>query len=182
MSGSVSVRPMSAADVAAVAQLYRMNSRAELSAQERAAQGFVQGQFTTDRLLDVAHQQRGFVAEIDGRVAGVTIIHFADDFAAAGAEKPPVAAVRVAREAELHKPLLYGPAVVSGEFRRRGVLRALVDAVLTAAATAGYEAVVAFIEQENTVSAAAHERLGWRRIGGFTFDGREYDVVSRAVA
>ena len=182
---TITVRLMTDADVDATASLYQANARDALSAQQRAQNGFVQGRLGPEALHRAVGDKHAFVAEIDGQLAGATLIHPVDRFAAGPAAEPsskpqhPAAAtVAAAQQAEVEQPVLYGPSVVAAEFRRRGVLQALTQAVFTAAAQSGYRTVVAFMEKENQASVKAHAQLGWQPIGGFTFDGREYDVVT----
>lgn len=63
--------------------------------------------------------------------------------------------------------------------RGRGVLRAVAERVLTATAAA-HRAAVAFVEDENTASMAAHTRLGWEPVGRFEHEGRGFTVLTHA--
>ena len=66
--------------------------------------------------------------------------------------------------------------------QRKGVGRALLDAVIAAADAAGLWALMAGVLAENTASLALHERAGFRRVGvleriGRDASGRWRDVV-----
>jgi len=49
--------------------------------------------------------------------------------------------------------------------QRQGIAHALIDALLTAADTAGYWTIQSSVFPENTVSLALHDAAGFRRIG-----------------
>lgn len=168
---------MTDADVHAAAALYAANARDAVLPEERAERGFVQGGPSADALRASAQAGHAYVAEIDGQLAGVTMTHPVERFASPGPQRPPTLTVAVVQQAGVADPILYGPSVVADAFRRRGVLTALTQCVLAAATESGYRTVVAFMEVANRASVRAHAQLGWERIGGFTFDGREYDVV-----
>ena len=71
---------------------------------------------------------------------------------------------------------------VASHLRGRGIGRALLDAVIGAAETAGVWTLLAGVMIENSASLAVHERAGFRRIGvqhkiGMDATGRWRDVV-----
>lgn len=71
---------------------------------------------------------------------------------------------------------------VDADSRGRGVGRALLEGMLTAAGAAGFWTLVAGVFVENAASLALHERLGFRRVGvletiGRDASGRWRDVV-----
>lgn len=181
MSTVITVRPMTDSDVDAVAAIYTANARDNLSPEQRRRNGFVQGRMTPEALLERVRENDAYVAEIGGEIAGVALTHPLSRFESAdpGAPMtPPAHAVAAARRIGLEAPLLYGPAVVKDTFRGRGVARALTEKVFEAARGSGYRSMLAFMEEENVPSITAHERLGWQRIGDFTFQGRPYRAVS----
>lgn len=186
MTEQITVRPMTGADVDAVADLYQANARDALIPEQRAESGFVQGRMGAGSLRRAAASGSALVAEIDGQIAGATMTHPVGRFAATdraqAPQHPAAAAVRVALESGVEDPVLYGPSVVAEEFRRRGVLAALVQAVLDKAAADSHRTVLAFMELENQPSVKAHATLGFQRIGGFVLDGRHYDVVMHPIA
>lgn len=172
---SVRVRPLRAEDVAWVQPLYAANSRDALTPEQRAEHGFVQGRMSDQALRARLDGPGSVVAEVDGRPAGVLLTSLAEG----APDGPPVRTVETARAAGVQDFYLYGPALVAESARGRGVLRAMAEHVLTATAAA-HRAAVAFVEDENTASMAAHTRLGWEPVGRFEHEGRGFTVLTHA--
>ena len=170
-------RSLTEADFPWVLELFAANSRDALTPEERAERGFVQGRFTPESLRARMSNPASVVAEVDGKPAGV-LLGSAPDAAPDG---PPARAVETAREHGMTDFYLHGAALVAPEARGHGVLRAMTDEMLRRAA-ATYTHGIAFIEKENTVSTQAHQHLGWTPLGTFSWQGREYSVVSHPVA
>lgn len=146
-----------------------------LAAKERARQGFVQGRWSLAVLASWPRTPGIVVAEVDGARAGVAI------------SSPPgtVETGPAGRTNELAAQrfgpngyFLYGPAVVEDPYRRRGVLAAMVDRLFQDA-SGDYSAGVAFIEDVNAASKAAHRRLGFAAFATFGLDGRSYECLWR---
>ena len=76
-----------------------------------------------------------------------------------------------------------GDAVyVASEARRRGIGRALLEALIPTSEAAGYWTLLAGVMLENTASLALHEAVGFQRVGvqhgmGQDAHGRWRDVV-----
>ncbi|MDP9833392.1 MULTISPECIES: GNAT family N-acetyltransferase [Trueperella] len=186
-NGSITVRPMAEADIDAVAKIYAANARDALSPDERAKQGFVQGRMSPERLRSFTTGGSGFVATDGEEVFAATVIHAPDAFtgkpsAQRPGESPAARTVELAQAARLDSPVLYGPSVVAENYRGRGVLRQLVEAVADEAQTKGYSHLLAFMEDENAPSFAAHERLGFLPLGGFRVEDRDYQAVMLPLA
>ncbi|MCL6613078.1 MAG: GNAT family N-acetyltransferase [Firmicutes bacterium] len=96
-----------------------------------------------------------FVAEMDGRVVG-------------WASLSPYAAK------EAYRYTVEDSVYVHREFRGRGVGRALLMAVMEAAAALGYRAVVAKIADGNEASLALHRRAGFVHVGTLIAVGRKF--------
>lgn len=174
---TVTVRPLESSDLDWVAALYGANARDAVPAEERASRGFVQGQMSPEMLGGQLDGPGAFVAVDDatGEGVGALLTHEPGRFPP-DAPMPPAQAVRVAQEANLPAPVLYGPAVVAESARGQGVLRALATAAF-AHLRGRYSHAIAFMETENEVSATAHQRIGFRPIGEFTAKDRPYLVV-----
>lgn len=180
------VRRAEEGDEDAILALFAANSRERVRPGERARSGFVQGSMTRGVLRAMREDTGVFVAERDGAVAGFACTSAPES----GTGPPPVREIVRRAAAELAfggRPLdgwawcFYGPAVVAREHRRQGVLGRLLEGVREGLADR-YEVLVAFVEDANEASLAAHRRgLGMERIGGFTVDDRPYSVLALAV-
>jgi phosphinothricin acetyltransferase len=63
---------------------------------------------------------------------------------------------------------------VRADFRRRGVGRALVEALIDAAAAMQKHVMIAGIDAENVNSISLHESLGFEVVGHFREVGRKF--------
>ncbi|WP_145907994.1 GNAT family N-acetyltransferase [Kitasatospora viridis] len=175
-------RYASASDAPAMAELFAANHHDALTEQQRAEQGFVQGAFDVDVLRAMAERGGLLVADDDGRLAGLLGLLSPAD---ALNPPPPVAALLDAQDS-LHwqgqplsatRWLIYGPVVVDGAYRGRGVARGLFTAAVEAASGRA-EVMVAFIELVNKTSWRVHvDGFGMTPMGEFTIGDRAYGVV-----
>ncbi|WP_432853727.1 N-acetyltransferase family protein [Amycolatopsis sp. CA-161197] len=170
---TILVRKSGPADRPAILALLDGARGLDLSPEERAAQGFVQGSFDAGKLVLFETTTGVFLAEDDGEPAGVALTSPAES--AGGG--PPGRTVEVARAAGLTEGVfLYGPVTVAPAHRGQGVVRLLLAAV--AEHLAGYRAGVLFVERANEKSLAVHTHLGMKHVGDFTHADREYAVFS----
>ncbi|MFG2266397.1 GNAT family N-acetyltransferase [Streptomyces sp. NPDC048720] len=171
-----------AADAPAAAELFAAHHHDALTEQERARQGFVQGSFDAGTLRAMAEDGSLFVADDDGRLAGLLGLTSPQNTHGA---PPPVQAL-LDRQDSLKwqgRPLrstpflLYGPVVVAAAYRGKGVARGLFTAALRAASPRA-EVMVAFIERANQASWRVHvDGFGMVPLGEFTLGDRVYGVV-----
>ncbi|MDX2597535.1 GNAT family N-acetyltransferase [Streptomyces sp. WI03-4A] len=170
------------ADAMAMAELFAANHHDALTEQERARQGFVQGDFDAGTLRAMAEAGSLLVADDDGRLAGLLGLASPEDLPSA---PPPVRALLDAqgslqwrgRPLRSTPFLLYGPVVVAAAYRGKGVARGLFAAALRAASGRA-DVMVAFIELANRASWAVHvDGLGMTPLGEFTLGDRAYGVV-----
>ena len=147
-----------------------------LAEKERAEQGFVQGVMDESALAALQDGTGIFVAESDGVLAGFAITCAPDGTGNAAA----LAALEAVRD-ELADPapelFLYGPTVVSPDFRGRGVLTALLTALSTDLAPR-FDVGVAMVDGANAKSLAVHEHYGMRRTKQYEVNGRTYFAFS----
>ncbi|MFF7236092.1 GNAT family N-acetyltransferase [Streptomyces collinus] len=171
-----------AADAPAMADLFAAHHHDALTEQERAKQGFVQGDFDAGTLRSMAEAGSLLVAVDDGRLAGLLGLASPQDLPGA---PPPVRALLDAQDSLLWRGrplrsvpfLLYGPVVVATAYRGKGVARGLFTAALRAASGRA-DVMVAFIERANRASWAVHVGgLGMTPLGEFTLGDRAYGVV-----
>ncbi|MEU9034319.1 GNAT family N-acetyltransferase [Streptomyces sp. NPDC048352] len=172
------------ADAPAMARLFAANHHDALTAEQRAAQGFVQGAFGVDALRGMAGDGELLVADAgQGRVAGLLALSVAADMG-----DPPAAVLGLLRAQDSltwhGRPLsgvrwlLYGPVVVDAAFRGHGVARGLYARAVEASAGRA-EALVAFIESGNVPSWRVHvDAFGMTPLGEYAVAGRTYTAVA----
>ncbi len=74
-------------------------------------------------------------------------------------------AISLASSRAVYAGVAWESVYVDEAARRRGVGRALLEAVIRASEAAGYWTLQAGVLAENEVSLALHERVGFRRVG-----------------
>jgi GNAT superfamily N-acetyltransferase len=171
-----------AADAPAMAELFAANHHDALTEQERAKQGFVQGDLDADTLRSMAEDGSLLVADDDGRLAGLLGLASPENMPS---PPPPIQALLDAQDSlewegrPLRSTpfLLYGPVVVAAAYRGKGVARGLFTAALQAA-SARADVIVAFIELANQASWRVHvDGFGMTPLGEFTIGDRAYGAV-----
>jgi L-amino acid N-acyltransferase YncA len=75
------------------------------------------------------------------------------------------AALTLTSSRRVYAGVAWESVYVAGDWRGRGVGRALLEALIAASETAGYWTLQAGILAENEASIALHERAGFRRVG-----------------
>ncbi|MEW2621502.1 GNAT family N-acetyltransferase [Streptomyces sp. NPDC048106] len=170
-----------AADAPAMAELVAANHHDALTEEERAKQGFVQGDLDAGALRSMAEDGSLLVADDEGRLAGLLGLTSPENTP----KPPPVQALLDARDSlewqgrplRATPFLLYGPVVVAAAYRGKGVARGLFTAALRAASGRA-DVMVAFIELANRTSWRVHvDGFGMVPLGGFTIGDRAYGVV-----
>ena len=176
-------RQATEADAPALAELFAANHHDALTPEQRAEQGFVQGDFDAAALRAMAAAGSLLLADDDGRAAGLLALAPPDDVPA---PPPPLRALLDAQDAlqwrgrplSATRWLVYGPVVVDPAYRGQGVARRLFTMAVEAA-TGRAEAIVAFIETSNQRSRRVHvDGFGMRPLGEVTANGRSYTIVA----
>ena len=176
-------RRLQPADLTGVLALQEANLFDNLSPEARR-DGFLSARFTHAQFAQMDADVAVVVAANAGRVAGY--------LCASGIEynrQFPLLAAMIARYPDLSfrgRPLseqatcVYGPACVDRDFRGRGVLRGLYQALLDDVADR-FAAGVGFISKDNPRSLAAHvDGLGMHKLGEFEFNARRYWILASA--
>ncbi|MGN0859612.1 MAG: GNAT family N-acetyltransferase [Stenotrophomonas sp.] len=149
-----SIRPVSAADMAAITAIYAVEVTDLVNTYEYEVPDHAE---MTRRMRDITG--RGFpylVAEADGRVAG---------FAYANTYRSRIA----------YQWTVENSVYVDAQSQGRGIGRALLGALIDACTARGYRQMVAVIgEPSNTASIALHERFGFTHVGTFQGLGRKH--------
>ena len=162
------------ADFAWVIDLIDRNRAEAIPAEERGARGFVQGQWDADVLERLSSGPGIFIAEVDGSRAGFAVTSAAGAIPSGPAGRTNELAAASFPDAAF---FLYGPVVVDDAFRRRGVLQALVSH-LGQELQDRYAVAIAFVEESNQASMAAHARVGFEGFASFEHEGRSFGALA----
>ncbi|MHA6760276.1 GNAT family N-acetyltransferase [Streptacidiphilus sp. PAMC 29251] len=174
------------ADAPAMAQLFAAAHHDSLTPQQRADQGFVQGNLDEAALRGMAGNRSLLLADQDGQLAGFLALSAPADLAAASA---PIRALLQAQDSltwhgrplSETRWLMYGPVLVDPAQRGRGVARGLFTMAVEAASGRA-DALVAFIEAGNKPSWTVHvDGFGMTPLGEIAAADRGYHVVAAAV-
>lgn len=176
-------RYATAADAPAMAELFAANHHDALTEQQRAAQGFVQGDFDAPTLRTMAEAGTLLIATDSAHLAGLLALAAPHQIPT---PPPPVQALLKAqhtlkwrnRPLSETRWLFYGPVVVAAAYRGKGVARALYSKARETASPQA-EALVAFIELSNESSWKVHVNgFGMTPVGDFAVGDRTYGVVA----
>lgn len=166
------IRTIDPTDYPWLLELIDSNRADRLTAIQRAEEGFVQGRWDKSALQRLSSGPGMLLAEVDGRRAGAAL-----SSAPGVVTDGPAGRVNdIARDMFGDKGyFLYGPVIIDPAFRRRGLLRQLSQALLE---RSRYPPAVAFVQQDNTASLAAHTALGWQQVAEFVLeDGRRFSAL-----
>lgn len=168
---NITIRPLEEKDLDWVHEVYSSNHRQALSEEERTSQGFLQGNPARESLSRWLGEPDSLIAVRGNERLGFTML--SEPHYAKGA---PGEAVRVARENNLGRFVMYGPVAVAREARGQGIMRMLWEAARERAGR-DFDEAIGFVEKDNQVSSKVHQALGFTVLGEFTLDNREYVVI-----
>lgn len=140
-----------------------------LQANAPSSGGALTGEFPRDKVEKMMFNGMPVVvARKEGRVVGILF---------SSTKENPVPSVRAMLTAWSGNvdAYVYGPACIADTERGQGLLAKLYAALQKHCVDR--EAVL-FIQQSNTASIRAHERLGMRAVAEYVFDGENYYVFS----
>ncbi|MCW2306739.1 GNAT family N-acetyltransferase [Rhodobium gokarnense] len=148
------IRPATTCDLDAITRIYGEAVATGTASFELTPPDVVEMALRWSRMIDAGYPY--LVADIDGAIAG---------YAYAGAYRA--------------RPAYYGTVenaiYVDAAFRRRGVARALMEAVIAAAAERDFRQMIAVIgDSDNAASIGLHEACGFRHIGTFKSVGYKH--------
>jgi L-amino acid N-acyltransferase YncA len=138
-AGPIMIEPMTAADADAILRIFAEGIATGVATFETAAPDW--------RRWHATHRREcRLVARAEGEVVGWTALGSYSSRA-------------------VYSGVAWESVYVAASARGRGVGRALLEALITAAEAAGVWTLMAGIQGENAVSMALHERVGFRRVG-----------------
>ena len=173
-----------AQDLPGILALQQANLRDNLAEPQRV-QGFLSAALTAAQFEQIDREVALIVARDDERVAGylcAATVAFSRQFPllAAMLECYPHLQYLGAPLDRLHS-FVYGPVCIDRDWRGRGLLRAMYDA-LRAQVAGRFQAGVAFVAKDNPHSLSAHaEGLGMSVVGDFSFNGRQHWILAFGV-
>lgn len=160
---SIAVRHVRLDDLDWIVETIGANNRASVPVEDRATNGFIQGSFSAERLVERLDGPGMWLAEVDGQRAGVALSSAAQTYR----QGPPGMAMAMATEKLAGQRLfMYGPVVVAKQFRGHGVLRHIFDAMI-ADTINHFDYAIAFVDEENVISKDVHLHLGFQVLGSF---------------
>lgn len=179
---TITVRRSRPEDRPAILSLMDKARGTDLSEEERARRGFVQGNLT-DELLERFEAGPGvFVADAAGELAGFAITSEPSWLPPTHPAAAAVAAVTKAADGrDLGRLFLYGPVAVDERFQGRGVLTQLLT-TLSRTLQTDFDLAVAFVETANARSLAVHRHYGMTEAARFEANGRTYVAFTFAPA
>jgi hypothetical protein len=177
---AIEVRRAEESEFSAVATLLNSYSLENLSADERES-GFVQGSFKADKVAWFAQSLAVLVAVDQGAVVGALCACNLKD----GVSSGPLSALiprlddwRLNGEAiDAGECLGYGPVCIDRKYRGQHLLKQLYQALMQLA-DGSLLYGVAFVDQENPKSLAAHvDGLGMSVLGNYRYDDRTLTAI-----
>ncbi|MGW5350330.1 N-acetyltransferase family protein [Streptomyces sp. NPDC004031] len=180
---TITVRRSRPEDHAAILALMDQARGDDLSPEERARRGFVQGTMTPDLLARLQDGPGIFVAEADstGDLAGFAITSEPGGLPPHHPAAAAVTAVTEAADHDLGRLFLYGPVAVAPAHQGRGILTRLLT-TLSHTLKDSYDLAVAFVESTNTRSLAVHRHYAMTEAATFTLTDRTYVAFTFAPA
>ena len=152
VTSAVSIRPARTSELPAILAIYNRSVATETASFD------LEPATLSDRAAWVATHGGDFpvlVTEIDGTLAGyASLSHY-----------NPKPAYDITAELSVY---------VAEDFRRRGVARALSEAILERARAGSLVTVVSLVTSENAASLHLHEQLGFREVGTLHRSGRKF--------
>lgn len=172
---TITVRLSEPSDRGAIRALMQASTGENLTPEQRAEQGFVQGAMDEETIARFQAGPGVFVAEEDGSLAGFAMTSEPGLFNA-GPVKSTVDAV-AAHSPEGTRLFMYGPVAVDAGFQGRGVLSKLLTALSNDLA-GRFDLGALFVEAANEKSLAVHRHYGMAEPARFTLGDREYVVFT----
>jgi hypothetical protein len=166
-------------DIPAIVSLQDANLRDNVA---DPAQGFLSARLEPAELLEIAHDPALIVALHGDEIAG----YLCTSSNALGHRVPVVAAMLeqlpqltfLGRSLAHQRTFVYGPVCVRADFRGKGVLRGMYDALRREVA-GDYDAGVLFVAKDNPHSLHAHaDGLGMTLVGDFRCAGRGFWILA----
>lgn len=163
-------------DIPAMLELQQQNLYSELTDLEREA-GFVTTPFTLPQIEDIISKEGLFISEIDSRLIAYAFAGTWDYF-----DQWPIFPFMTSRFPQLtyknfdisrEKSFQYGPVCVEKSYRGKQVFNHVFEE-MRLHWLEKYPLSITFINQINSRSCRAHQKIGWDIIDEFDFNGNRY--------
>ena len=181
----VTVRRARPEDTRPLSQLLRANTKGNLTAEERE-EGYITGGGPPEDALAAMAEDPGFAVAADGNEVIGCIGASTFDQHEGGVVETMVDACSEAdfrgESLSAYRTFLYGPAIVTQDYRGRGVLSGMFETLVEIVGEE-FEVGLAWVANENQASYAAHtDGLGMTPVTEFEFDDDQYTVVAFLVS
>ena len=141
-----------------------------LAANQRDQGGMLSATFSRAFVAEMIREQPLIVARRSGRVVGFLM----NGTREMNHDVPIVRAMLDAYPGTADA-YVYGPVCVAAEERGKGLAQSMFAELRRL--RPGREGVL-FIRRDNPASLRAHEKMGMREVAAYTFDGKEYAILS----
>ncbi|MFI8418074.1 N-acetyltransferase family protein [Serratia sp. NPDC078593] len=175
------IRQATSHDYPAILALQAKNTPENLNAQQRQ-QGFIVSEMNEAQVAKLNDELGILIAEQDGRLAGFVCLARPNM-----QPRPPVVDAMLSELANHYfadtlitkqRLFLYGPVCLASDWRGKGVLKRLFNAVKTRTRDQ-FDIGILFINQSNPHSLAAHVKgLGMTILGEFSSQGEHYQLLA----
>ncbi|MSS45462.1 GNAT family N-acetyltransferase [Cutibacterium sp. WCA-380-WT-3A] len=175
------VRQASPSDLDQIGRIYQDLKRDGMSDAQKAKLGFVQGRMDAAGMAKRLEKSLGALVAVDDDIVGAAFYDWTPQ--ATDMQSPVIGLAQYVATHKLdpQRVIMYGPLAVADSASGRGVARALVDAVISAAKDNGATEVIAMVDTRNSRSMGLHEHLGFRIVHRYDYDSRPYLVYGRGV-
>jgi hypothetical protein len=174
---SITITQSGPADHPNILKLIREARGDDLTDNERAQQGFIQGNFDESLLERFQNDLGIFIARDETNLAGFAMASRPGIVSGGPPAKTINAVLKSLPDIQKEQLFLYGPAAVARQYRGEGILTKLLTnicAILKNRFTQG----AAFVERANQKSLAIHRHYPMSETTSFTFKDRPFAVFT----
>lgn len=150
-----------------------------LSSEEKAREGFIQGNINRDMILHFQSDPGIFIAKSSDQTAGVAIVSRGEPCKQGPAAELYRTVLNNTPGLTGNELFLYGPVTVKKEYRGQGILTLLLKQVCLELQD-DFKLGAAFVDQTNEKSLQIHRHYPMDESGYFYFNEKKYSVFTFA--
>ena len=178
------LRGATPADAPQIAEIFAAAKNMDLSPEQRAKKGFVQGNLTAESLWDWINTagKGAVVAEPFGHNGIVGVCMYAP--AGPGPDEHPIGGLYHAiAESDLaaEETLMFGPLAVAESASGHRLSGRLVSAIEALGVDQGKTAMASFVDQSNEKSTRLHHNLGFDVLAEYTVKDRPFTAFAKRI-
>lgn len=162
-------------DLASIVKLLEESRGDNLTEEERAKQGFIQGKMSEEMITQFQDDLGVFVAKDDDDIVGVA---FASRVGLIKQGPPHLLVETLFEECvdlTAENMFLYGPVVVRADYKGKGILTRLLSS-LCSELHHKFQKGAAFVEEANQLSLNIHRHYFEKEVTSFMYDNRKYYI------